>query len=97
MNKLSLNPKKTGFMIIGHPLKTKNLALPEMLKLNNSDIKRVDKKKYFFAVIYRNPSQNQTEFDDFTINFELLLSKMAAENPFCVVITGDFNCRSSQW
>ena len=22
---------------------------------------------------------------------------MHAENPFCVVITGDFNCRSSQW
>ena len=44
-------------------------------------------KKYFFAVIYRSLSQNQTEFDDFTMNFELLLSKMAAENPFCVVIT----------
>ena len=58
---------------------------------------QVNRKKYFFAVIYRSPSQNPTEFDDFTMNFELLLSKMAAENPFCVVITGDFNCRSSQW
>ena len=26
-----------------------------------------------------------------------MLSTMAAENPFCVVIIGDFNCRSSQW
>ena len=22
---------------------------------------------------------------------------MHAENPFCVIITGDFNCRSTQW
>ena len=58
---------------------------------------QLNRKKYFFVVIYRSPSQNQTEFDDFTLNFELMLSKMAAENPFCVVITGDFNCRSSQW
>ena len=55
---------------------------------------QIDRKKYFFVVIYRSPSQDQMEFDDFTINFELLLSKLHAENPHCVVITGDFNC---QW
>ena len=32
-------------MVIGHPLKTKFLDLPEVLKLNSSDIKRVDKTK----------------------------------------------------
>ena len=48
-------------------------------------------------MIYRSPSQDQTEFDNFIINFELLLSKIYAENPFCAVITGDFNCRSTQW
>ena len=58
---------------------------------------QLNRKKYFFVVIYRSPSQDQNEFDNFTINFELLLSKMHAENPFCVVITGDFNCRSCQW
>ena len=26
-----------------------------------------------------------------------MLSKMYAENPFCVIITGNFNCRSTQW
>ena len=56
-----------------------------------------NKKKYFFAVIYRSPSQSPEEFDNFTTNFELMLSKMHAENPFCVIITGDFNCRSTQW
>ena len=58
---------------------------------------QLNRKKYFFALIYRSPSQDQSEFEHFTIDFELMLSKMHAENPFCVVITGDFNCRSSQW
>ena len=31
------------------------------------------------------------------MNFELMLSKMNAENPFSVIITGEFNCRSTQW
>ena len=58
---------------------------------------QLNRKKYFFAVIYRSPSQDQSEFDNFTINFELMVSKMNTESPFCVIITGDFNCRSTQW
>ena len=38
-------------MIIGHPLKAKNLELPEVLKLNNSDIKRVDKTKSLGVIV----------------------------------------------
>ena len=26
-----------------------------------------------------------------------MLSKMSGENPYCVIITGDFNCRSTNW
>ncbi len=55
-----------------------------------------NRKKYFYAVICRSPSQSPEEFDNFTINFELMLSKMHAENPFCIIITGDFSCRSTQ-
>ena len=51
VNKLSLNPKKTEFMIMGYPLKTKNLDLPEVLKRNNCDVKRVDKAKYLGVII----------------------------------------------
>ena len=58
---------------------------------------QVNKKKYFYAVIYRSPSQDQTEFDQFTMNFELMLSKMNDENPFCIIVSGDFNCRSTHW
>ena len=41
INKLSPNPQKTEFMIIGHPLKAKHPSLPERLVLNNRNIKRV--------------------------------------------------------
>ena len=58
---------------------------------------QLNRRKYLFVVIYRSPSQDPNDFDNFTINFELLLSKLHVENPFCVVITGDFNCRSCQW
>ena len=47
--------------------------------------------------MYRSPSQNQQEFDNFMINFEQILSKISAEEPYAVIITGDFNCRSRQW
>ena len=92
------NVKRGGVgLYVKDSLASKNrsdlVTLPECVV---SEI-HVNRKKYFFAVIYRSPSQDQAEFDNFAINFEVLLSKIYAENPFCVVVTGDFNCRSTQW
>ena len=56
-----------------------------------------DKNNYFYAVIYRSLSQDQTEFDQFSMNFELMLSKMKDDNPFCIIISDNFNCRSTYW
>ena len=58
---------------------------------------QLDKEKYVFAILYRSPSQSQTEFQDLMNNFELMLSRMSDGNPYCVIITGDFNCRSTNW
>ena len=68
-------------------------VLPECISLEV----QIHRKKYFFVVLYRSPSQTQSEFDTFILKFELLLSKIYAENPFCVIITGDFNCHSTVW
>ena len=57
----------------------------------------INKRKYFFTVVYRAPCQDQDEFKSFSDNFELLISNLQSENPFSIVITGDFNCRSNQW
>ena len=58
---------------------------------------KYERKKYIFPVLYGSPSRSQKEYEEFTKNFDLMLSKMAAENPHCVIITGDYNARSVQW
>ena len=58
---------------------------------------QLDRKKYFFVVVYRSPSQSHFEFENFMNTFEQMLTMLAAENPYSTIITGDFNCRSSQW
>ena len=68
-------------------------TLPESIVCELS----LDRKKYFFVVLYRSPSQNHQEFSDFMNNFELMVSKMSAEEPYACIVTGDFNCRSPQW
>ena len=49
------------------------------------------------SVIYRSPSQNNSESDLFLSNFQKLLSDINECKPFLSVITGDFNARSSSW
>ena len=56
INKLSLNPEKTEFMIIGHPLKAKHPSLPESLVLNNCNIKRVTQTKSLGLIVDENLS-----------------------------------------
>ena len=54
VNKLSPNPQKTECMIIGNPLNTRKPELPETLKLNGSEIKRVEKTKYLAIITNEN-------------------------------------------
>ena len=43
VNKLSPNPKKTEFMLIGHPRRINKIETQAPLKLNVTEIKRVKK------------------------------------------------------
>ena len=45
VNKLSANPDKTEYMIIGHPRRTNKVEISQPLHLNDSEIKRVTKTK----------------------------------------------------
>ena len=47
--------------------------------------------------LYRSPSKIQDEFDIFLINPEKLTGDIIAKNHLFVLITGDFNVRSSNW
>ena len=51
VNNLSPNFQKTEFMIIGYPLSTRKLELPETLGLNGSEIKGWKKTKYLRIII----------------------------------------------
>ena len=72
---------------------------PDLVKLPESIVCEIqlNQRKHFFALIYRSPSQTLDEFDIFMENFELMLSSMSIEEPYCIIITGDFNCRSPHW
>ena len=54
-------------------------------------------RKAIVSVIYRFPSQNDSEFDLFLSNFEKLLSNINKRKPSICVTTSDFNARSSSW
>ena len=50
-----------------------------------------------FISLYRSPSQSQDEFEKFSENLERNLDRLFQNNPFLVVVIGDFNVKSSNW
>ena len=48
-------------------------------------------------VLYRHPNQTGDEFDLFLDRLQLTIDRIKRYTPRCIVITGDFNCRSKQW
>ena len=48
-------------------------------------------------MIHRSLSENRGEFDYFLDQFEHLLTLIYQEDPYSVIVTGDFNRRSSLW
>ena len=47
--------------------------------------------------LYRYRSQTLDDFQTFSKNFELNLENIVHRNPFRVVVSGDFNAKSSKW
>ena len=57
----------------------------------------IDRKKLFFVVAYHSLSQDHDKFQDFLEHFETMITKLQDEYPYCIIISGDFNCRSTLW
>ena len=53
--------------------------------------------KGYIGVVYRSPSQENIEFENFPPNFDELLSKTPSSNFLFTQILGDSNARSSSW
>lgn len=58
---------------------------------------RIARKKIFFIAVYRSPSQNSEQFEHFIASLQMALNQLRGERPHSLIITGDLNCRSSQW
>ena len=54
-------------------------------------------KLFSFISLYRSPSQTQDESDEFTDNLELNLDLAVQNNPYLVVLLGEFNAKSKIW
>ena len=51
INKLSANPEKTEYMVIGHPRRINKVEISEPLNLNDSEIKRVAKTRSLGVIV----------------------------------------------
>ena len=51
INKLSINPQKTEYMIIGHPRRTNKISSHEPLMLNGAEIKHVKETKSLGVIV----------------------------------------------
>ena len=47
------------------------------------------------VLLYRSPSQTEDEFDIILLNLEQMIGYTIAKSPLFVLITGDFNVRST--
>ena len=52
------------------------------------------RKKIFFVLLYRTPSQNRTQLSQFISNLQKPIDKLSNEKPTNIILTGDFNARS---
>ena len=57
----------------------------------------IARKKILFTSINRSLSQNSEQFENFINKLQITLSRMQSERPHSLILTGDFNCRSTQW
>ena len=51
----------------------------------------------FFTSIYRSPSQNKDQYDEFCSRFYMLMSNINDEKALAFTIIGHFNARSKKW
>ena len=81
------------------PLHIPLIKRDDLCSLSNSLVTeiRLENEKCFLTCLYRSPSKNQQEFENFCSNFEVLMDQINNELPNCSVITGDFNARCSKW
>ena len=59
------------------------------------EIRQKNNKKLFFVVSYRHPNLSSEETDIYFSSLNNIIEKIDSEKPIGIILTGDFNARSS--
>ena len=54
-------------------------------------------RRSYIVSLYQSPSQSSDEYDHFIKTFEQPIVHLTSFKPYLLLITGDFNARSSSW
>ena len=58
---------------------------------------KLGNKKCFITLLYRSPSQDGEEFNNFKIKWDETISNITCASPHISTFIGDFNVRNSDW
>ena len=57
----------------------------------------ISSKKVFFVCSYRRSGQTRPEYEGYCEKINDMLEKISSEDPFCTILTGDFNAHNQKW
>ena len=57
----------------------------------------ISSKKIFLITLYRSSNQTSELYENFFDRLQVMINQVRGERTYCLLLTGDFNCRSSQW
>ena len=88
-----------GGVLIYHKIDLRTKRRPDLESLPNLLVAEltISKKKVFFVLVYRKFGQTSEEFDIYITKMNELLSNIESEDPYCTILTGDFNAHLSGW
>ena len=96
-NNLPINDRCGGVVLYyKNDISVKNrvdLSIPNTIVAEISILR----KKIFFIVSYRKPSQTQIEFTQYCEQLDNIINKISTENPFMTILTGDYNAKHNSW
>ena len=91
------NAKKGGVCVYYKETLAAHFLQTKLDQCIASEVTFKNKKKGHVIYLYRSPSQTPDQFDNFLQLFEELLQDIFKLKSSFVLITGDFNCRNSNW
>ena len=90
---------RNGGVLIWHKADLAVINRPDIFDHINTIVLQISVagKKIFYILVYRRFGQSVDEFDNFCIKFDEALTKIEAENPYCIAAGGDYNAHLKDW